>query len=133
MTCRHKDGDPTCSTKNPKAMRERAREFARTWDPPVTPDNERYDIQRTEQIGRYLVVEVEYPNCAVCAYEGHKILVFADTDLQQAIRWRRIDPHFRPPDSRKEAREAPPPVARFPATREGWVDAVSYAKMKVGL
>lgn len=112
-------------------MRERARDLSRTWDPPVTPDNERFDILRSEQVGPTLVVEIEYPNCAACAYEGHKVLVFTDTNLSQAIRWRRVDPHFRPPEDHTDPKIAPPPSARFPATPNGWEDALGYAKTKV--
>ena len=130
MTCRHKPGDPECTTQNPGAMQQRAREFSRTWDPPVTPDNERYDILRTEQVGPHLVAEVQYPNCSACAYEGRKVIVFADTDLHQAVRWKRVDPHFRAPSPHEDPKIAPSPAARFPATPEGWTDAVCYAKVK---
>lgn len=129
MTCRHVDGDPTCTTRNPGAMQRAARVMSEKWDPPTTPDNENYDVLRTEPVGSYLVIEVRYPNCARCSYEGRKVLVFEDTNLQQAIQWKRIDPHFRAPEPRTP-RAAPPPSARFPANDAGWADAVAYAKSK---
>lgn len=36
------------------------------------------------------------------------------------MKWRRIDPHFRDPKQTCLPREAPPPIARFPATERGW-------------
>lgn len=133
MTCRHDDGDLMCSTKNPAKMREEALRMWEKWGGaealPGTPDAERFHVVRAEPVGGNLVVEVEYPNCAKCAYEGHKVMVFLGVTLQEAIRWRVIDPHFRPPSARG-FKEAPSPAARFPATTEGWVDALAFAKSK---
>ena len=44
-----------------------------------------------------------------------------------ALQWKHIDPHFRDPGISVAYDEAPSPVARFPATNEGWEDAFSYA------
>jgi len=133
MTCRHRDGDPECSTKNPAQMRERARAMSRAWDTPATPDSENYDIIRNEIIGPHLVLEVQYPNCEKCAYEGRKVLVLLNVNLSAALRWKRIDPHFRnPQDSREQdPRSAPAPSARFPASNGGWEDARAFARMKI--
>lgn len=71
--------------------------------------------------GPYLVLKVQYPSCTACAYEGIKVLVFKGHALERAaIRWREIDPHFRPPDPNAPLHHAPPPIARFPGTDEGW-------------
>jgi hypothetical protein len=73
---------------------------------------------------------VRYPNCAACAYEGSKILVLLNRTLKDAIKWRRIDPHFRDPAKQAGPLEAPGPAARFPGSRDGWIDAIAYARGK---
>lgn len=101
----------------------------------VTPDPTRYEIVDVLRVGRHLVLNVLFPNCKKCAFEGHKVLVYLDVTEAQALRWRRLDPHFRagrdpnhilPPDPT----EAPSPSARFPATENGWEDALRYAASK---
>ncbi len=84
-----------------------------------------------EVVGPHLVVKVLYPNCELCAYEGRKVLVFLNTSTLDALKWKKIDPHFRPPNPGKSHTEAPSPAARFPDTNEGWVDALTYARGKV--
>lgn len=81
------------------------------------------------RVGRHLVMKVKYPNCSSCAFEGTKILVFLNISELEALKWRKIDPHFRDP-RRKSTTEAPSPAARFPGTPEGWADAVAYANSK---
>lgn len=239
MSCKHKDGDPACKTRNPTRMRELAREMSRRWDPQPGPedydwvwDNEKkclrrrnavvigggdtfvwevfvpptsglaktqfeaivatkavdgwrgrcpycgefyaedgdteehalckeiwvspgkfqpgqepaswarraqrndtpnpdeYDIIRTEEVGRWLLVEAQYPSCSECSYEGRKLLVFAETSRENALKWKKLDPHFRGPSVPPPKREAPSPRARFPATPEGWDDAKSFVKSR---
>jgi hypothetical protein len=104
---------------------------------PQAPDAERFDILDIEEVGSssntiptYLVVKVQYPSCSKCAYEGVKIMVFAKCTLKDAIRWKRIDPHFREQASAVDIHSAPPPIARFQPTPEGWQDAMAYANQK---
>lgn len=149
MTCRHKKGDPECSAtvggyadqqaareradahrKELEAAQERGRQLAAEAYA-RTPDAEKYEIVEALRVGPHLVLKVQYPNCAACAYEGMKVMVFLDVAEADVLRWRRIDPHFRDPESPRAAREAPPPAARFPATAEGWSDAHAYAQRKV--
>ena len=59
-------------------------------------------------------------------------MVFLNVTEVQVLKWRRIDPHFRDPAATRKPSEAPPPAARFPATPEGWTDAVAYARSKLG-
>lgn len=120
MTCRHDDGDPTCSTKNPRKMRELAREMSARWDPPASPDASDFDVVRTEEHGDYFLVEAHFPSCAKCEFEGRKLMVFSHQNREKALRWRRLDPHFRPDPAEPDPRVAPPPIARFPATSAGW-------------
>ena len=91
---------------------------------PETPDSKKYEILEIQEICKFLVMKVKYPNCAKCAYEGSKVLMLEAT-LAQAIFWNEIDPHFR--DEKPTKKKAPSPVARFPANAEGWKNAISFA------
>lgn len=128
MTCRHAPGDPSCSSHpdhpdNP--MNYRAREIEER-----TPDPNHYDVIEVEQVGNWVVMQVKYPNCRRCEFEGLKTMVFEGVTLKDVIRWKRIDPHFRDPKRKGVPTEAPSPVARFPGTKEGWADAMEYAQRK---
>tara|TARA_Y100000310_G_scaffold282353_1_gene303486 strand:+ start:1702 stop:2511 length:810 start_codon:yes stop_codon:yes gene_type:complete len=161
MTCRHPPGTPGCTGGNsPEALAAKGRRLVEQYGgddgsrggdgpprsmwpdsqpapqprPPVptTPDCENYQILETEQVGSTLVVRVKYPNCARCSYEGVKVMVFLDTSVDDAIKWTRIDPHFRDPASARRPTEAPGPEARFPASDRGWEDALAYAQRTQG-
>lgn len=98
------------------------------------PDKARFEIEDAQPVGAHIVLKVKYPNCASCAYEGNKVMVFLNTTALQVMKWREIDPHFRAEDGRAAAvnigRAAPSPAARFPASKEGWQDAIEYATRK---
>lgn len=94
-----------------------------------SPDPKNYDIQEIERIGHSVVMKVKYPSCKKCAYEGNKIMVFLNVLERDILKWKEIDPHFRKPQLTR-LREAPSPAARFPASDEGWKDAIEYAKRK---
>ena len=129
MTCRHAPGDPNCSsTRGGYADMERQREREAELRA-STPDADNYQIVGIQRIGFNLVLKVKYPSCSKCEYEGQKVMVFLNVPEDQAMMWRRIDPHFRDP-KRNRMNEAPGPAARFPATEEGWKDAVAYATRK---
>jgi len=99
--------------------------------PPKTPDASNYTIEEVEWVTTtILVLKVKYPNCFACAFEGNKVMVFVGVSVQQAMRWKKIDPHFRDPKLKGLPSDAPSPAARFPGTPEGWTDAVAYAKTK---
>jgi len=121
MVCRHSPGDPSCSSHPSNRYRYEST--------PVTPDAKNYSIEDVARVGRNLVMKVKYPNCSSCAYEGTKVLVFLKVTELEALKWKEIDPHFRDP-KRTMAARAPSPAARFPASNEGWNDAVEYAKTK---
>lgn len=95
-----------------------------------TPNPTGYEIADVTRVRDHLVMKVLYPNCIKCAYEGNKIMVFLNVSEADALRWRRIDPHFRAPTQQLQRSEAPSPAARFPASDEGWLDAVEYARSK---
>lgn len=139
MICRHSPGDSSCSshrdyvdpyrTNAPDVYSQVGVGYAAATV--ETPDAEKYTIERFERVGDHVVLDVLYPNCKKCAYEGHKVMVFLNVTEMQAMRWRTIDPHFR--DTKKKlpgATEAPSPAVRFPASLEGWADAIEYAERK---
>ena len=117
MTCRHAAGDPNCSSYVA---------------PPPTPNPDQYEVVDAVRVGNHLVLKVLYPSCQKCSYEGNKVLVFLNVTEKEVIRWRKIDPHFRPFSGKNPPpTEAPGPAARFPASVNGWNDAITYARSKV--
>lgn len=131
MTCRHKPGDPDCGRASREAAEDAAEERGRRAALALTPDAQRYEIVQAERVGPHLVLKVRYPNCAACAYDGDKVMVYLDVTESDVLCWRRIDPHFRDPKAVRPSRDAPPPAARFPASAAGWTDALVYARGKV--
>lgn len=123
MTCHHRSGDPDCSAT--KFMYESVVERQKN---ELKERNQNFTIQDVWSIGDHLILKVKYESCPNCTFEGVKVLVYLNTTMQQAIKWRTIDPHFREkkPGS---AHEAPGPDARFPASVEGISNAVRFAKM----
>lgn len=96
-------------------------------EPVETPDPSNYTVEDAAQVGKNLVLKIKYPNCSACSYEGQKILVYLDTSTLQALKWRKIDPHFKDPSIKITSDQAPSPAARFPASAIGWQDALDYA------
>lgn len=136
MTCRHRDppNNPDCSSYIPMAdreakMRQRLSVEIKKQIEAASPNPVDFDVLDVREVGPHLVAKVQYPNCAKCAYEGVKVMVFLNATLKQALRWRQVDPHFR--DEATTERAAPSPSARFPASVEGWQDAIDYAHKKV--
>jgi len=76
------------------------------------PDPGNYEIKRHIYTGRYLLIEINYPDCD--NYEGNKILLYENTSIQELINQKHIDPHF------SENRNFRSPIARFQPTQEGW-------------
>lgn len=138
MTCRHEKGDPACgqyARDAARADREQAQRDREKLQADIyarTPDADKYQIIQVHRCGEHLVLKVRYPNCAKCAYEGTKVMVFLHVSEAMALSWRRIDPHFREQKNAEMFGGAPPPAARFPASEDGWKDAVHYALSKPG-
>lgn len=122
MSCRHEAGDPNCSKTHPRQYEPEVRL-------PPTPDPLNYIVEDTERVGSNLVMKVRYPNCALCSFEGLKVMVFLAVTEKQALRWRHINPHFRS-DKNLPITEAPSPAARFPGSPAGWKDALEYAERR---
>lgn len=96
----------------------------------LTPDNTRYEILEVAATHGNLVLRLMYMSCDKCSFEGEKIIVFLGVNAIDVLRWRRIDPHFRRGEDATKRNVAPPPAARFPATVDGWADALTYAETK---
>lgn len=91
-----------------------------------SPNPDQYKIVDYEQVDKHLVLKVRYPSCVRCSFDQCKVMVFFNVTMKQALGWTRIDPHFRA--DKDAGLEAPSPVARFPASAEGWTDALGYAR-----
>lgn len=131
MICRHGANDPACSSNRPRDYESSAVAMKSS----DSPDAYNFEVIDIVQVGQHLVGKVQYPNCRSCAFEGQKVLVWLDVPPLAAVKWKKIDPHFR--DMKQSAvldafkKEAPSPAARFPASKEGWADALAYAQGKV--
>ena len=127
MTCRHAKGDPNCSsTPGSSAWQDTYGSRSE----PKTPDSEKFAFEEVMQVGPHFIAKVRYPNCAKCSYEGVKLMVWLNVTAIDALKWRKIDPHFTDPKGTRPKTEAPGPAARFPASADGWADAQAYAKSK---
>lgn len=142
MTCRHAPGDPECSSyprwkasEDRRLETERLAAIGRRVEDSErellgrTPNPDDYDILDSREVGRSLVLKVQYSSCEKCSFDSAKVLVFLNCGLKDALRWKRIDPHFSDTDP-GDPRQAPSPRARFPADEQGWEDALSYAGYK---
>ena len=120
MTCKHKPGDINCSSYDPYKYQPP------TPEPQKTPDSQKFEIEDIyDSVNNYLILKIKYPNCSMCSYEGNKVIVYSGIQLKDVLKWREIDPHFRDSDS-NDAKKAPSPIARFPASSEGWANAVAF-------
>ena len=128
--CRHGADDPNCSSNKDREITYHKPAGARGAKAVKTPDAESYEVVPVARTGRNLVLKVRYPNCATCSYEGNKVLVYLDVPEEKVLMWRKIDPHFADPKLARPLKEAPSPAARFPASAEGWQDAINYASLK---
>lgn len=129
MICRHTKGDVSCSS-HPDYREPYTQSFSSARAAENSPDKTKYEIEEVEEAGPHLVMKVKYPNCANCSYEGHKVMVFLNTPLKAVFKWKEIDPHFRDDKHTGSATKAPSPSARFPASKDGWDDAMKYAWSK---
>lgn len=127
MTCRHILGDPSCSGYPSYVKKQEAQKNAEIAEELLkrTPNPDDYEIVDAKPVCGNLVIKAQYSSCVNCSFDAMKVMVFLDVDMVAALKWRRIDPHF--DDKPRTAREAPSPAARFPATEQGWKDAVKYA------
>jgi hypothetical protein len=155
MICRHHAGDPACgSTGGGWKAAENAREAERGIRESeqkktqaakakitelegriaaMTPDPSVFDLEDIRVIGTAIVAKVRFPNCSSCSYEGNKVLVYEGVSALDVAKWRKLDPHFREqPKGPRDSKVAPPPAARFPASKEGWERAIQFARLLDG-
>lgn len=86
----------------------------------INPDPLNYQIIDYQQIGVFLIVKINYPDCT--NYEGDKILVFKGVSLSKLESQKFIDPHF------STNKRFAHPCARFEPTKWGWNAAIKFAK-----
>lgn len=79
--------------------------------PPGNPNPENYKVLRSLQLGKYLIVIIQYPDCK--NYEGKKIMVY-ESDIETLLAQKKIDPHFSNNTNFKS------PIARFVPNYSGW-------------
>lgn len=97
----------------------------------LTPDPTRWEMVDFVDNGNYLITKVKFDACEHAGYGGHKVLVFKAT-VKEAMLWRRMDPHFKEAPAQDFAKnEAPVPIARFPASDEGWEDAKAFVNSRI--
>jgi hypothetical protein len=84
------------------------------------PNPKNFRILQSEEIGRFVVLLVNYPDCR--NFEGDKILVFEDVPLATLRGLTSLDPHFC--DSKRHSS----PLARFEPTLNGWIYATKFCK-----
>ncbi len=86
------------------------------------PNPKNFTIVKSKLINNNLVLELKYTDCT--NYEGHKILLFRDTDLPEILEVNNglIDPHFS--DNKKYKH----PFARFEPSEHGWDTAIECAE-----
>lgn len=87
------------------------------------PDPKNYRIMNFQRIGRFLIIEVNYPDCR--NYEGNKILLYKDVLIDDLRNQGSIDPHF------SDNKNMYSPIARFVPTNEGRELAVRLAQISI--
>lgn len=99
----------------------------------LSPDANKWELVDFLESGNYFIAKVKFLTCEHAGYDGHKVLVFKAT-TKEAILWRRMDPHFKEVKGDKAVifnkTVAPIPIARFPASEEGWEDAKAFVRNK---
>ncbi len=84
------------------------------------PNPENYNIIKSRQINEFLIVLINYPDCI--NFEGNKILIYKDCNIQQLINQKTIDPHF------SDSVKFYSPICRFIPTDKGWSMAISFCE-----
>lgn len=84
------------------------------------PNPKNFTIKRFRQIGKYLITEINYHDST--NYEGNKILVFENYNIEKLKKRKSIDPHF------SDNKKFKSPIARFEPTNKGWELAIKLCK-----
>jgi len=80
---------------------------------PPNPNPKNFKIIRSERFGKFLMVEVMYPDCK--NFEGRKIMVYFDTTVVKLKKQGSLDPHF------SDNKNYYSPIARFIPNTTGWL------------
>lgn len=131
MTCRHSDpvNNKDCSSymapwEQLAQLEKQSKRIREKFDLSDTPDNSKFEITDVFEHAKGVIVTLKYESCENCSYEGTKILVYKGITIMDILKWKIIDPHFS--DKTPGAREAPSPIARFPASNEGYDMAKNF-------
>jgi len=84
------------------------------------PDPRKFVIADHEEIGKFLILFVQYPDCT--NFEGYKVLVYSGVTYDEIKSRRVLDPHF------TDSQSVPSPVARFTPTEAGLEMARTFCK-----
>lgn len=87
------------------------------------PDPNNYVIKDSQMVRGHAILMVHYPDAT--SYEGHKILFYKNTKLDDIRKQKHLDPHF------SNNKQFLSPFARFEPTNDGWDAAVTLA-MAIG-
>lgn len=96
----------------------------------LTPDATKWELVDFVENGSYFIAKVKFQTCEHAGYGGHKVLVFKAT-TKEAILWRQMNPHFIEDPEENTKNVAPVPIARFPASPQGWEDAKIFVRYKI--
>jgi hypothetical protein len=113
----------SCAGRNSDARYDEQKGFKGGYIPPPSSNPENYEILRSLQMGKYLIVEIKYPDCK--NYEGKKIMVY-EGDIKQLVSQKKIDPHFSDNCAFKS------PIGRFEPTNRGWNMAKTFCAGMAG-
>lgn len=86
--------------------------------PNPKPDN--YKILKSFEVNNWLLIEIKYLDCI--NYEGNKILLYKNCNLEKLKKQKLIDPHF------SENKQYYSPFAKFEPTIDGWNTALKLMK-----
>lgn len=76
------------------------------------PDPSNFHVHSFEKLGKFVLVYASYPDCT--NFEGNKVLLFYNVNLNKLVKQETLDPHF---STKKDAYY---PIARFEPTAAGW-------------
>ena len=84
------------------------------------PNPYRFKVLKERHVGECVVALIRYPDCTT--FKGEKVLVYDNVERWTKLRDSGvIDPHF--------LEGSYSPIARFPATMEGWLMAERFVEM----
>lgn len=83
------------------------------------PNPKNFVIKRIEEIGNYLWVLANYPDCP--SYGGDKILIYKNMSIRRLKLYKKLDPHF--------SETGVTPIARFRPDSEGVILSKKFCRI----